>query len=369
MQISVLQEDLSKALSSSIRFINSRSSLPILGNFLLEAQKTKLKIKATNLEMSISTSIGAKADEEGLVTIPSKTFMEIIANLGIGQLNLSLEKEELKIKSNNFEAVIPTMPANDFPSIPEKIETKHSFSLSTSDLNKILSKILFSTSLDETRPVLGGVLFIFKKDSLSLVSSDGFRLSRKVIKLEGSVIETQIIIPRNALIELIKLSSHEEVIYFEVKKDENQLVVKIGDIFLSTRLIEGNFPDFEKIIPTSSTTTIKLDKNELLKAVKLASIFAREEASIIKIKTNESSLEIDSEGVKAGKQKSVVEASVEGDTSLGISFNYKFIEEFLNEVEGENIEIKLTDSVSPAIFIDPKDLDFLHIVMPVRVQN
>ncbi len=368
MKVQILQEDLSKAISSAIRFINTRSTLPILNNFLIETDKSKLKIKATNLEMSISTSIGAKVEKEGSITIPAKIFLDLISNLEKGQLMLSQEKEELKIEGSNFKASVPTIPPNDFPSIPENLDPKNSFSLSKNNLLSTLTKILFSASLDETRPVLSGVLFIFKEDDLTLVSSDGFRLSKKTVKLEKKGEDKEIIIPRSSLIELIKLAKENDNLSFEYKKSDNQLIVKVGDICLSTRLIDGNFPNFEKIIPTSSTTTVSLDKNDFERGVHLASVFVRNEGNLIKLSVKENSVELVSQSAKDGFQKNEIEAKVEG-AGVEISFNFKFVEEFLNVSEGDSVDVKLTDSTSPAIFVDPKDEKFLHLIMPVRVQS
>lgn len=368
MTTQVLQEDLIKALNAAVHFINTKMSLPILGNFLLETQKTKLKIKATNLEMSVSVSIGAKVDVEGSITVPAKTFLELVTNLQPGQVNLELEKGELKIKTSDFSASLPTIPSNDFPAIPEEINSKDSFTIPTKDLTFTLSKVLFSTSLDETRPILTGVLFIFKDTLLSLVSSDGFRLSRKNINLPKKIPERQIVVPRSSLLQLIRLSNESENLIFEVRSSDNQLIIKVGETVISSRLIEGTFPDFEKIIPSSSGTKVTLDKNDLGRGVSLAAIFARESGNVIKLSVKENFIELTSQGSKTGNQKTKIEGLIVG-SSLDISFNYKFLEDFINTLEGESIEINLTDSVSPAIFVDPKDEKFLHLIMPVRIQN
>lgn len=184
MNIQVLQEDLSKTLNTVIKFINTRSTLPILNNFLLEAEKSKLKIKATNLEMSISASLGAKIEKEGSITVPAKTFLDLISSLGLGQITLTLDKEELKVEGPNFSASVPTVPPNDFPKIPETIDKKESFTIESENLINTLNKVLFSAAVDESRPVLNGCLFDFKEDKLYLVTSDGFRLSRKILDLK-----------------------------------------------------------------------------------------------------------------------------------------------------------------------------------------
>ncbi len=372
MNIQVLQEDLIKALNTSSHFVSTKPQLPILGNFLLEVGNLKLGIRATNLEMSVSSTIGAKIEKEGSVAIPAKTFLEIISNLRNGPVSLILEKEQLIVENADFKGQLTTNPVNDFPKIPNVIDSKKSFTLESSKLIDTLSEILFSCSQDETRPILTGVLFIFKDKKITLVSSDGFRLSKKEISLEkalSSKIEgKKIVIPRSSLIELTKIAKEEKLLIFELKEDENQLIIKIGETFVTSRLIEGEFPNFEKIIPSSSTTRVFLSKEDLKRAIKLSSVFARADGGVVKITINEDSVQISSQNAAVGKDVSKVEAKVEGGI-LDISFNFKFLEEFLNQVEGEGVEINLTDSVSPAIFVDPKNKEFLHLIMPVRIQS
>jgi len=370
MKLQVLQTELSKALTTALRFTSSRGTLPLLSNFLLTAEKTKLRIESTNLEMSVSISIGAKVEKEGSSTVLAKTFMELVANLNQDQIELNLEKDQLGVVCRNFKGSLPTVPPNDFPKVPGEIDTKKSFSIQAMQLKEALSKVLFSVSSDETRPILTGVLFIFNENVLNLVSSDGFRLSQKTLTLSKKLTIPQIVIPKYSLLELIKISGTENQteLNFELKGEENQLIVKIGEVIVSTRLIEGSFPDFKKIIPANSTTKVNIDRDDLSRGVKLSSVFAREGANVIKLKVKENSIEIQSESEKAGKEVDEIEAKVEGGT-LDISYNYKFVEEFLGVTEGSDVEIKLTDGNSPAIFVDTKDKDFLHLIMPVRIQN
>ena len=370
MQLQVLQEDLTKALTTAIRFTSVRSTLPILSNFKLTASKTKLTIEATNLEMSISTAVGGNIQKEGSITLPGNSFQEIIANLNPGQVILTLDKDHLKIENASFQAIISTIPANDFPKIPDSLNLAKSFTIPRSVLHTSFSKVLFSSSLDETRPILTGILFMFDNTKLNLVASDGFRLSKKQLILDKSLTCKNIVVPRSALLELIKLTGNSPDFIFEPKEDDNQLVIKTPEAIISTRLIDGNFPDFERIIPTSSPVKLTLDSTDLLKSLKIASVFAKE-GNVVKFKVLESSLEIASENASLGSQTSSIEAKVEGLSSqdpFEISFNYKYIEDFL-AVVGDSVDIKLTDSMSAAIFIDPQDPEFLHLIMPVRVQN
>ena len=185
MKLQVLQENLSKALIDASRFASVKAQLPVLGNIMLVAKKTKLLISSTNLEISIATSIGAKVEEDGEITIPAKTITEVISNLPSGPVTLEGEKEQLKIKSQNFSLNTLGMNSSDFPSIPTSLDEKDSLIFSKEEFLSALSGVTFATSQDETRPILTGVLFIFDKSSLVLVATDGFRLSQKKMKLSS----------------------------------------------------------------------------------------------------------------------------------------------------------------------------------------
>jgi len=368
MKLKVLQENLSKALINASRFTTSKAQLPILGNIKLEAKKTKLIISATNLEMSISISVGAQIEKDGEIAVPSKIITEIINNLQPGTVSLAAEKEQLKISANSFSSNISGMNTSDLPLIPQKLNEKVSILLPKENFIDALSQVLFATSIDETRPILTGVLMIFKGKDLIMVGTDGFRLSQKKIKLEQSYKVSNIVLPKGIIGELIKTSSEKENILFESKKEENQVIVSIDDTILSTRVLEGEFPDYEKIIPKSSTIKINVDKEEFQRAVKLASVFARDSANIVKIEVQKDSLTLSAESQSSGSQKTKIDAKVDGE-ALKIAFNYRFLEEFTHSIKGEEIEMQFSNSNAPGIFLDPKDGEFLHLIMPVRIQG
>lgn len=369
MKVKVLQENFSKALNQSSHFVNTHAQLPILGNILLQAYKTKLSILSTNLEMSLSTSIGAKVEEEGKVAIPARIVIELISNLPKGPLELTQEKEQLKVEGEGFKAIVAGMNSNDFPAIPQEFEKGDIIKLPKNELLEALSKVLFAVSSDETRPILTGVLFIIGEDGLTLVASDGFRLSQKKIPTKITHL-AKVVLPKSALGELTKIASNSDSLSMQIKDSANQVVFGIGkeDSFLSSRIIEGDFPNFEKIIPKVTNTKIVVGKEDLLRGVKIASIFAKGEGNIIKLKVEEGSLEVQAESASVGNQKTKLDASVVGP-GLEISYNWRFIEELLNVIEGEDVEISLVDVNSPGIFKDPKDSDFLHLIMPVKVQS
>jgi len=370
MKLQVLQEDFSKALSISLRFTSAKAQLPVLANIYLQAQKSKLLISATNLEVSISLFIGAKVEEEGDITIPAKTITDLISNLGRGQVTLETEKEQLKVTTEDVESVISGINASDFPAIPNKIN-KTNISLPREKLVRALSKVIFAVSNDEARPILTGVLSIVKDNTMVFVATDGFRLSQVKFSMDNKSDET-VILPKNSLIELSRLTGDSEVVDLEIRKSENQVVFGVAGDILSTRTIEGEFPAFEKIIPKERKIAVNVNKSDFLRAVKLASVFARDSANVIKLDVdNTDRMHVYAESARSGKQKTTIDAKVSldgvGKEGFVIAFNYRFIEEFLNVVSGESVDIAFNDVNAPGVFTDPTDKEFLHIIMPVRI--
>jgi DNA polymerase-3 subunit beta len=366
MKLTVLQEDLAKALNISSRFVSSRATLPVLSNILLQSERNKLYIVATNLEASVCLFLGSKGSDDGQICVPSKTFTELISSLPSGQISLESDGEKLRIASEGFSGSISGILGTEFPSVPRDID-QNCIKIPREAFFDALSKVLFAASNDETRPVLTGVLFIFDENNLTLVSSDGFRLSQKGISIKNSGGVRRMILPKTTLLEISR-ASHEvgDTFLMQYKEDENQVIFGIGGAVVATRVIEGDFPSFEKVIPKQSDISIHVDKESLVRAIKIASIFARDLGNVVKLKFGESSLEILAESSKVGGQKTRIDAGVEGGV-LEISFNYRFIEEFLNVCGSEDVLIELTDSISPGVFKDTKDSGFLHLIMPVKI--
>ena len=367
MKLTVLQEDLSKALAIASRFVNIRAQLPILSNILIKTDKNKLVISATNLEMSYSTHIGAKVDEEGELAVPAKIVSDFVSSLPKGQLTLGVEKESLRFESEHTNAKIPGVNPSEYPVIPSKVG-KSSVKLSSQAFIDLISHVLFASSSDETRPVLTGVLTIFEEGKITLVSTDGFRLSKKACSYDGSVKST-VILPKGALAEIARMGGESENIEMTFNKDDNQAVFSFGNSVMSTRIIDGEFPKYEKIIPSASSIKVNVGKEDLLAAVKSASVFARDSSNFVTFVISKSSFELSSKSSTSGKQSSLVDAKISGvdSKSVEISFNYKFVEDFLNSVKGSSVDIKLNDGNSSGIFLDSNDKEYLHLIMPVKV--
>jgi len=379
MKLQILQENLAKALSTASRFTSNRSQLPILGNILLEASKSKFSVSSTNLEVSVAIHIGAKVDEEGSISIPSKVIAELVGNLPKETLNLNSQKEQLKISSPGFSSSLLGMDSTDFPKIPSVILKDKSLVLPKEIFTGAISQAVFATSLDETRPVLTGVLFVLNKKSITLVATDGFRLSKKELKIENGELPKgsgKIVIPKTILNEVVRITDDSDEIYFRFDEKEKQAVFGSDNIVISSRLIEGEYPDYEKIIPKNSRISVLIDKEEFLRAVKLAAVFARESANIVKIKLLEGGISVRAESGQSGSQETRVDAKIESsfakaskDSEFEISFNFKFLEDFIGSVKGEEIKMEFTTSDKAGVFLDTSTPDYLHLIMPVRVQG
>lgn len=369
MKLQILQENFEKAISVASRFVSVRAQLPILSNILISAEKSKLKVASTNLEISVSISVGAKVEKEGDLSVPSRVISELVGNLPKETVNLESEKEQLQISTSNFSSNILGMNTNDFPKIPNSVSKEKSTTIPQKEFSEAISQVLFAASVDETRPVLTGVLFIWGKGSLTLVATDGFRLSRKSIRMTGAKTLPGVILPKLILSELSRINEGEEIL-FEREDKEKQVVFATDDTVLSSRLLEGEYPDFAKIIPKSSLLKISVDKEDFLRAVKLASIFAREAANIVKIRTLKDGIKISAESSSSGSQETEVEARLEGETEkFEIAFNFHYLEDFLHSVRGEEVLMEFTTPDKAGVFKDASDSSYLHLIMPVKIQG
>ncbi len=369
MKVRVLQENLVKALTVASRFVSPKVQLPVLGNIFLFSKKTKLQVASTNLETSISITVPADSLQDGQITVPGKAITELITNLQAGTLTLEGEKEQLRISAANFESTLTGMNASDFPPVPSVIGKEESLILPKNLFLNAISQVSFATSTDETRPILTGVLFIFQKNQIIFVATDGFRLSQKKMKTKVSPKIEKLILPRGTIVEVSRIIAENEEILMAFNPNQNQVLFGNEGMVLSSRILEGEFPDFEKIIPKETITEILLDKEDFLRAIKLASVFARDAGNVVKIKGGRSFVDIFAESSSSGNQTTRIDAKIEGEEKIEIAFNYRFLEEFLHAISGEAAKIGLSNSSSPGVFTDPSDPDFLHLIMPVRIQE
>lgn len=368
MKLSVLQQDLVNALLVASRMVSSRAQLPVLGNILFSAQKGALSLSATNLEMGVVLSIGAKTEKEGKITLPAKIVTEMVSNFPPGRIELEEKGGQVLFHADGISADVATLPASEFPQMPSR-PAKNTLFLSKQLLNEIFTKVSFAASTDESRPQLNGIFFQNKAEALTVVATDGFRLSKMEAEpfKKGSFPDS-LLVPARLFAEAAKIFTEEKGVNVAISPKEKQVLFSDEGALLVGRLIEGDYPNFERIIPNEKTLSVVVDREELLRAVKGAAVFAREALNILKIKTKEGRLAVTSESSQHGSESAEVEAKIEG-ASLETAFNYRYLLEYLQNSEGKEVLFETNGPLSPGVFRDPKKEKLLHLIMPVRTQD
>ncbi len=382
MKIICTKNNFKKAIRIAETVVGKQITLPILENVLLETEKGMLKILATNLEIGISFKIGAKIKEEGKITIPAKLLGNFVANLpsGDGEIAFEVDNQVLKVKSDGYEAKIKALGAEDFPIIPE-LKSNFLFSLDPVMLKNAIPKILPCISIDNSRLELGGINLRFEKDKISLAATDSFRLAEVAITIkslnkddyEAFVLKNEsIIIPANTLAEVLRIIEGEDFEDLKIFMEESQIFFQIGPAKLVSRLINGKYPDYKQIIPKDFKTKTIVFKEEILRAVKIASLFAGN-------RTGEVSLNIDSknkeimamaQSEEKGENKSVISAITEGEDQELI-FNSRYILDGINSVSSEKLAILANrgfSSVAIKMIGEGDEImdNFTYIVMPIK---
>ncbi len=366
MKFTILQQDFLPVIQSVSRSVGIRSQLPVLDNILLSCEDKKLKIAATNLEVGIVKYVPAGIEEEGAVTVPSKTLLELIAGLGSGKIEVVSQGEIIEVRSGSLHATINGITAAEFPAIPVAQEQSVKF---PKQILASSSQILFAAAVDEGRPVLTGILTEVKNKKLDFVATDGFRLAHRQIDLpDGGPTQFRSLIPRRTFEEVLKMLDEEDAqdISVATSGNQNQIVFSMDKTILSSRLIEGQFPAWEKIIPQKMVSRAVVTAEDLLKAVKLAAVFSKSEANIVIIEVKPKSLILKSQAKELGSQENEVEAQVEGE-ELSVAFNTKFLNDVLSAAGSKQVILEFSGALS-ACLIKPMGVDGLeYIIMPVRL--
>lgn len=373
MKIHVLTENLQKKLPFVNKAISTRSQLPILLHFLLETKDGKLQISATDLEIGIVIELPVNIEEEGAVTIPAKTFCELIASLPQGKITLETKENALEVITPKTKSTFQMLPKEDFPKLYEEKGLKIATFKKTA-LHKDFSKVLFSASTDMGRPALSGIYLKKEEDSFLIVATDGYRLSLK--RQQGSKKENAredweekpLLVPSRVLKELLGVKEQEEEVSFYISQKNNQILFEQTDMVLVGRLIEAQFPPYEKIIPSDYSTKVFFDREELYKAVKICAIFAREAANIVRFEIEKDKIIVSANGSASGKNTVDVEAKVVGEGGE-IAFNVRYLLDLFANVEENNMVFEMTGSLNPGVFKIKDDASFLHLIMPIKVQE
>lgn len=362
------QEDLLKGLSITQKAINTHNTLPILNNVLIESEGQKVKLSATNLEISIETSIKADVKNEGRITIPARILTSWVSFLKKSEIEIKIkENETLILKTNEAKTTIKGISAEEFP-VLSKIEKENEFTINSVELKKAINEVIFSCSHSSIRPVLSGVLVVAKGNEVRFVATDSYRLSEKVIVLNKKLNnEIYCIIPARTMIEIERIiSSLKDECEVNIIISQNQILFQIENINITSRLIDGKFPEYNQIIPKDSNIRVIIKKDDFLLAIKRVGIFAKENNNNMKFIFNKEKVIITTDATEIGTEEAELEIKSTGENSQ-TSLNGQFLLDILSVIEEDEVEIMVIEKLAP-IIIKGKDQErFTHVIMPLKL--
>ena len=377
MKVSCLQENLAKGLSIVGRAVATRSTLPVLSNVMLATDGARLKLSATNLEIGIVCWIGAKVEEDGSITVPARLLTDFVNSLPPERIDMELtvRTQTLNLKCARFEANIKGIDAQEFPLIPTAGEDSK-ISLDPSMLRQMIDQVVFAAATDESRPILTGVLARFQGEQLTLAAADGFRLSVRTTHLPEPVSEpVTVIVPARALAELSRISGEQEQpIEITITPARNQALFHMANVDLVSQLIEGNFPDYNQIIPKSYSTRTVVSTSDFVKAAKTANIFARDAANIVRLEIVPGGelapgrVTLAATSAEVGDNVGEIDAVIEGE-EMEIAFNAKYLIEVLSVVDAAQVALETTSASSPGVIKPVGSEDFTHVIMPMHISR
>ena len=381
MKITCLQENLSRGLAVVGRAVANRATLPVIHNVLLSVDQSMLKLSATNLEIAMTTWVGAKIEEEGSITVPARLLSEFVNSLPNDPINLQLDEGSglLEISSGSSKAHINITDASEFPPIPT-VDDGIAAEVDPLVLRSAITRVAFAAATEESRPVLTGVELKLDESKFTMAAADGFRLAvHHGALLKPVPEEMSVIIPARTMNELNRLiSDREEPVEILMTPAKGQVMFRIrgsDTVEIVSQLLQGTFPNYEQLIPQSYTTRAVMDLPTVLRAARTASIFARDGSNIIRMHlmpaeadTEPPKVEISARSEEVGDNEDTVALDeIEGEEGK-IAFNSRYLLDVLSVLEKGKIALETTTSSSPGVFKPTDSDDYIHVVMPMFVQ-
>lgn len=372
MKLSLMQENLARGLSTVSRAVSSRATLPVLANVLLKTQDGGLRLTATNLEIGMSAWVPGKIDTDGTMTVPARLLTDIVGGLPGGErVDLEMESENtLLVRAGRYQTHLRGIEADEFPVIPSAGD-QPTTQVSQKALRRALSEVTFAAASDETRPILTGVLTKLAGDTMTLAAADNYRIAVKTVELMSPVEETSVVVPARSYMELMRvLGDTDEPVDINLAQAKSQVIIKIDTTEVVSRLIDGQFPNYQSVLPTSHSTRALVDRDELLKAVRLSALIASSAANVVRLGFGEDG----SDGITIaaaadiGDAEGHVEAQLEGDP-VTIAFNARYLLEALQNMDAAQLAVELSGPLAPGVLKPVDDPAYVHVIMPVRTPS
>lgn len=376
MKVSVLQENLARGIAIVGRAVATRSTLPVLGNILLATEGGRLKLAATNLEIGITHWTGAQVHSEGAITVPARQLADYVNALPPDrvEMELNLKTQTLHLKCARYDANIKGVDASEFPIIPTIGDSPNKILIEPDVLKELIAQATFSAAQDDSRPVLTGILSKFDKDAVTFASADGFRLSvRSAVLGSKLTAPVSVIIPAKALQDVARVMGDQEApVEIAITDNRSQVLFHLENTDIVSQLIDGNFPDFNQIVPKSYATRTIMNTHELQNAVKAASVFAREASNIVRLNISSGNdmgggkVVIAAQSAETGDNVGEIDATVDGDP-IEIAFNARFLSDVLGVLNSPQVALETSTAASPGVVKPVGREDFTHVIMPMHI--
>lgn len=377
MRVSVLQDKLAKGLGIVGRAVENRPTLPVLGNILLATEDARLKLCATNLEMSITTWIGAKVDVEGAITLPAKTFADLVNNLSPERVDLTLDKATLtvNVRCGATNSNIKGISADEFPLVPQGGEGD--IVVPGKVLKEMIVQTVFAAAKEDNRPILTGVQFQLDGSVMTLAAADGYRLAVRTAEIDEHFPEpVEFVVPARSLAEVGRvISDEDDTVSITLPGERDIVLFHLKHTDIASQLLEGKFPDVSAIIPRQYITSTVMYTSDLLAACKRAEIFARDSAYSAKLLVKPASgpgepgaVRIIGMSAERGDNEGMLDASVEGEP-INISFNIRYLIDVLNVINDERVVFESNGPANPGVIRPENRDDFIHIIMPMSLNR
>ena len=371
MELVVRKNDLLRELQLFQGIVERKNTIPILANVLMEAKGDEVRFLATDLEVGLRSKCNASVAKSGSLTLPAKKFYEIIKALPETDIRIAEDKGGVKVAADRFDSRMQTLPREDFPTLPESGAGAPSATLPRSALKEMVAKTHFAITGEDTRYFLNGALFVLRPDSMSLVATDGHRLALVTVPRDGKANkdtdEIRAILPKKTLGELSRLLMEGEgdIAY---ERGENHLFFHVGDRLLISRMIDGQFPAYERVIPKGNDKRIEFERDRLTNAVKRVALLSNERSRAVKIQIDKGKVDITSSSPDLGEAKETLTVDYAG-APVQICFNAQYVLDFLSAVSTDLVSLELKDEVSQALMkpVGAEDYDYTYVIMPMRV--
>ncbi|MDP2586256.1 MAG: DNA polymerase III subunit beta [Candidatus Komeilibacteria bacterium] len=368
MKFTCTQENLNKGLGIVSHIANRNITLPILNNVAIKAEGGVIALSTTNLEIGITASVRGKIDQPGRFTVQARLIADYVNLLPKENVEVELNGDVLHLKCGNHKTSVKGVSSEDFPTIPE-MESEATISLKTAELKEALAQVIFAVSVDETRPEISGVLFYFNNKTLTIVGTDSYRLAEKKLTVKSDLTtEKSLIIPLRTLQEVYRILSDDGTAEIEILINSNQILFKIaGEVELTSRLVEGQYPDYQQIIPGDCRTKAKVKTAEFIRVIKSASLFCKPGINDVKLNFDltKGTLVVSSLNSAVGENVATVEVDGTGDNNEAV-FNYRYLLDGLNNLDSAEVSVELVSESAPGILRPVNGGDYLYIIMPIR---